>query len=94
MRPLGTILRSNQTLYHWARGFLMLLRRRRFGLTRVHPTFYLSAHSLVTRDLVAAEFSYIGPYCLVGAKVELGPYAMLGPRVSVVGDDHVFDQPH
>lgn len=71
----------------------MWWRRRRHGLRRAHPTFYLSHGCLVSPDLIAREFSYIGPACIVGAKVELGAYAMLGPRVSIVGGDHVFDVP-
>ena len=71
----------------------MAWRRWRHRLSGVHPTFYLSAGSIVCPDLIADEFSYIGPACIVGAKVELGAYAMLGPRVSIVGGDHVFDVP-
>jgi acetyltransferase-like isoleucine patch superfamily enzyme len=93
MKSLSSFLRSRQTLYQGARAFLMMLRRWRFGLTKVHPTFYLAARSVVARDLMAAEFSYIGPDCLLGAQVEIGPYAMVGPRVSIVGSDHIYDQP-
>jgi len=93
MNHLGIMIRSNRRFYDFLRGALMLWRRWRFGLRRVHSTFYLSAGSRVNRDLVAGEYSYIGPACLLGPKVELGAYAMLGPRVSVVGSDHVFDKP-
>jgi tetrahydrodipicolinate N-succinyltransferase len=72
---------------------VMWWRRRRHGLRRVHSSFYLSQGCLVSPDLIAQEFSYVGPSCIVGARVELGPYAMLGPRVSIVGGDHVFDAP-
>lgn len=71
----------------------MWWRRNRHGLLRVHSSFYLSKGCLVSPDLIAGEFSYIGPACIIGAKVELGAYAMLGPRVSIVGGDHVFDVP-
>jgi len=76
-----------------ARQILMFLRRRRHGLTRVHRTFYLAAGSRVCRDLVACEYSYVGPECRIGPQVEIGPYSMLGPRVSIVGADHRFDRP-
>ena len=63
------------------------------GLRRVHWTFYLAPGSEVSPDLVAQEFSYVGPGSILGPKVELGAYAMLGPRVAIVGGDHVYDQP-
>jgi acetyltransferase-like isoleucine patch superfamily enzyme len=90
---MTTIIRSNRWLYDFLRGVVMIWRRWRFGLRRVHPTFFLSGGSKVNRDLFAEEYSYIGPACLLGPKVELGAYAMLGPRVSVVGGDHIFDKP-
>jgi acetyltransferase-like isoleucine patch superfamily enzyme len=71
----------------------MGIRRFRFGLRHVHKSFYLAGGSTVTADLIAREFSYIGPGCFVGAGVELGAYAMLGPRSCIVGDDHIYDMP-
>jgi len=53
----------------------------------------MAAGSVVCPDLVAGEFSFIGPGCTIGPKVELGPYAMIGPRVAIVGGDHVYDRP-
>ena len=93
MNRLRTLLRSHARLYAFARAAIMAWRRWRHRLSGVHPTFYLSAGSIVCPDLIADEFSYIGPACIVGAKVELGAYAMLGPRVSIVGGDHVFEVP-
>jgi len=93
MNGLRSIVRSNAWLYDFARGALMHWRRRRFGLRAVHKTFYLSGGCQVNPDLAAEEFSYIGPGCILGPQVQLGRYTMLGPRVSVVGGDHVFDQP-
>ena len=71
----------------------MCYRRWRHGLKNVHKTFYVCAGCQVSKDLVAGEYSYIGPGCLIGAKVQLGPYVMIGPRVSIVGGDHVYDKP-
>lgn len=64
----------------------------RYGTFRVHPTAYLAKHSGISKDFIAHEHSYLGPFCLVGPKVELGAYTMVGPRVIFAGDDHVFDQ--
>ena len=71
----------------------MAVRRLRYGLDHVHPTFYMSGESRVASDLVAGEYSFIGYGCHIGPAVELGPYVMFGPRVAIVGGDHVFDLP-
>ncbi|MHC5002130.1 MAG: acyltransferase [Planctomycetota bacterium] len=90
---LRTKLRKNERLYFALRGVLMAFRRWRFGLKHVHPTFYMVGGARVRRDLVAHEYSFVNVGCRVGSNVELGPYAMLGPEVSIVGADHVFDRP-
>src|SRR5690242_7466920 len=87
------VLTCRDRLRQLARQLLMLVRRRRHGLTRVHRTFYMAAGSTVCRDLVARAYSYVGPECRLGPKVEIGAYSMLGPRVSIVGGDHRFDRP-
>lgn len=71
----------------------MIYRRRRFGLQAVHPTFYMARSCRVAKDLIAHEYSFINIGCNVGPKVQLGRYAMLGPYVNIVGNDHVTTQP-
>jgi acetyltransferase-like isoleucine patch superfamily enzyme len=93
MKSLRAFIRSNRSFYQKARGLLMCYRRSRHGLKNVHKTFYMSPGSQVSKDLVAAEYSYIGPGCFIGAKVQLGPYVMIGPRVSIVGGDHAYNKP-
>jgi len=80
-------------LWRAGRAAIMNVRRRRFGLRSVSKTFYLAGGATVSHDLIAHEFSYVGPDCLIGPGVELGRYAMLGPRVCIVGDDHNFSKP-
>jgi len=48
---------------------------------------------LVVSDLVAHEYSFLNIGCILGPKVELGRYVMLGPYVSIVGNDHVISKP-
>jgi acetyltransferase-like isoleucine patch superfamily enzyme len=48
---------------------------------------------LVSRDLIAHEYSFLNIGCIIGPKVELGRYVMLGPYVSIVGNDHVTSKP-
>jgi len=38
-------------------------------------------------------YSFINVECILNTNVELGRYVMLGPRVAIVGGDHVFDVP-
>jgi acetyltransferase-like isoleucine patch superfamily enzyme len=66
---------------------------RYYGLSNVHPTAYIALGSYISRDLVAAEYSYIGLGALIGPQVSIGAYTMLGPGVMCVGQDHRFDLP-
>jgi len=93
MRAIGRRLRLIPWIYHPVRSLIMACRHWRFGLKHVAPTFYVARDARVYSDLVAGEYSYVGPECLIGPKCQLGPYAMVGPRVSVVGTDHIFDKP-
>lgn len=87
------LVRSHPWLYDAARSVVMSYRRWKYRLKQVHKTLYVADGSAISKDLLAAEYSYIGPGCLIGPKVELGPYVMLGPRVSIVGGDHIYDKP-
>lgn len=71
----------------------MALRRRYFGLHKVHPTFYMARGCRVPKDLVAQEYSFINIGCVLDVQVELGRYAMLAPHVAIIGGDHIHDIP-
>lgn len=71
----------------------MIWRCSRWGITSAHPTAYFAANSSLSSDIVAGPYSFINMGCVIGPNVEIGAYTMLGPRVMVVGDDHVFDKP-
>lgn len=71
------------------RNKAIILRMR---LSRVAPTTYVHASSSVARDLVAADYVYIGRNCLIPPLVSIGRYTMLAPSVCLVGDDHNSDQ--
>ncbi|MBZ0173613.1 MAG: CatB-related O-acetyltransferase [Phycisphaerales bacterium] len=70
----------------------MRYRRWRKKLRNVHPTFYCSPDVVVAPDLEAGEYSHISRGGIIGPKVKIGRYVMFGPRVIVVGDDHIFDK--
>ena len=48
---------------------------------------------LVTSDLVAQEYSFLNIGCILGPKVQLGRYVMLGTARCLGGDDHVISKP-
>lgn len=79
--------------YKLARKGLMTYRRWRFGLSNVHPTFYMAHGCRVSSDLTAHEYSFVNIGCILGPNVELGRYVMLAPHVAIVGGDHVYDIP-
>jgi acetyltransferase-like isoleucine patch superfamily enzyme len=93
MKVIIKKLKAIPWVYHGGRSMLMTYRRWRCGLTHVAATFYMARDARVCSDLVADEYSYIGPDCLIGPKCRLGVYTMIGPRVSIVGGDHIFDKP-
>lgn len=76
------------------RNFLRVLRclfwRKIYRLKHVHPTFLLGGWCDIETDLVAEEYVYLGPGCLISSGVRIGRYTMLGPAVKIVGNDHVF----
>jgi len=86
-------LRSYNRLYTLYRYILMAYKRRRYRLINVHPTFFMAGKSIISKDLIAREYSFINYGCNIGPKVELGPYVMFGPCVAIVGGDHRLDLP-
>ncbi len=68
--------------------------RVRYPLKGAHPTFHMAGHStFLSDDFVAGAYSFLGRHCVVGPKVELGPYTMIAGEVAFVGGDHRYDRP-
>ena len=65
--------------------------RMRLGLKHVDPTFLAGGKSSINKDLVAGPFSYVAPGCMISSGVEIGAYTMIGPRVMILGNDHVHN---
>lgn len=93
MSAISIKLRSIPWIYHFGRRCLMAYRRWRFGLKHVHPTFYMAGGCFVTNDLIAQEHSFLNIGCMLGPKLRIGRYAMLAPRVVLVGNDHSVNKP-
>lgn len=60
-------------------------------LKYVHPTTYIHPSCHVSRDLITEEYVFLGNECWIGPMTHIGRYTLLGPRVAIVGDDHVID---
>lgn len=59
----------------------------------VHPTSYIHPSCHIARDLATEEYVFLGNECWVGPQTSIGRYTLFGPRVAIVGDDHVIDAP-
>lgn len=68
----------------------MFYLRKKHNLKHVHNTFYLGKSSSVSSDLIANEYSYIGPNGLIYPNVRIGAYTMLANNVSIIGGDHDY----
>jgi len=86
-------LRKITLIYDLARQLIMKYKRLRYGLKHVHPTFYMSGNSYISKDFIAREYSFINYECHICPKVEIGAYVMFGPKVTIVGADHRYDIP-
>lgn len=71
----------------------MIWYRYKYHLKNVDKTFYIAGPGYISSNLKAAEHSYIGPNCSIPPNVSIGKYTMLAPNVSILGGDHIFDDP-
>ncbi|MBD3652396.1 MAG: CatB-related O-acetyltransferase [Kangiella sp.] len=71
----------------------MWYKRKRYGLSSVANTFFMSGKSIISKDFKAGEYSFVAEDCRIGPKVIIGNYVMFGPKVSIVGGDHEFTIP-
>lgn len=84
------ILSASSFIRAWYRGLNMWAKRIFWGLRNISSTFYYSGWKRLPSDLVADDFSYIGPNADICPKVKIGKYALLGPNVIITGSDHEF----
>jgi acetyltransferase-like isoleucine patch superfamily enzyme len=75
------------------RGLKCLLLVKYYRLKHVDSTAYIMYGSHISRDLVAKEYTFIGEGSMIGRRVSIGAYTMLGPCVMCLGDDHRYDVP-
>ncbi|MFC2148540.1 CatB-related O-acetyltransferase [Bacteroidota bacterium] len=76
------------------RSLKMYWYRHKYRLKNVHSTFYIGGPGLISSDLVASEYVYLGPNCGIPPNVSIGKFTMLAPNVSILGGDHIFTNPN
>jgi acetyltransferase-like isoleucine patch superfamily enzyme len=87
------LLRRHERVYRLLRALRTRWRCLRYGLRHVHWTAYVAKGSTLSRDLHLGPHAYVGPGAMLCPGVSIGAYSMLGPRVTIVGRDHLFDKP-
>ncbi len=90
---IGDLVRSRPSLRRLVRRMRMAVLRRRYGLRRVHPTFYLGGRGDIARDLVTGPYCYVGRGACICPRVRLGAYVVFAHEVSIQGGDHRYDIP-
>jgi len=90
---MKSAIKKNKILVRVFRQIKMFWFRHYYGLKGTDPTFYLGGKGCISADLVSKKYSYIGPNANICPKVIIGEYTMLANNVSILGGDHVFDNP-
>jgi len=88
------LLKSTKILYLTLRKLKMQWFRYKNGLKYVSKSFYMGGNSNLSKDLVADDFSYIGPNCNIGPRVHIGKYTMFANNISIIGSDHIISNPN
>ncbi|GGH56119.1 hypothetical protein GCM10007423_64370 [Dyadobacter endophyticus] len=86
-------LKQSDSLAMLYRSYKRYLVRYVYGLKNVHPTFNIGGKSLISKDLQADAFSFVGHGCNIYPGVSLGRYTMLAHEVQILGADHNYDLP-
>lgn len=87
-------LKSHKHLFQRLRNIKAMVIHRRLGLKRVSNSCYVKTPCFrISKDLIAGEYSYIGPGANICPNVIMGNYVTLAPEVSILGGDHRYDIP-
>lgn len=65
---------------------------KRYSLKNVHQTFYIGGKGLISSDLIADAYAFVGPNCTIYPNVTIGAYTMLANNVSIIGGDHDYSK--
>jgi acetyltransferase-like isoleucine patch superfamily enzyme len=71
----------------------MYIIRYKYSLNNVSKTFYIGGKCFISNDLIADDYSFIGKGSIIYPKVSIGKYTMLANNVSIISNDHSFNDP-
>lgn len=83
-------MRLKQLMRKNYRKIKMIFLRFKYGLSNVHPTFYMSGNSNISKDFKAGAYSFVANNCTIYSGVSIGKYTMLAPEVKIIGQDHNY----
>lgn len=85
-------LKSHKYLFQRLRNIKAMLIHRKLGLKRVAISCYVKTPCFrISKDLIAGEYSYIGPGANICPNVVMGNYVTFAPEVAILGGDHRYD---
>ncbi len=86
------IISKNNFVYRLLRRAKCKFSHIRYRVKQVHNSAMISKGCDISNDLIMEAETYIGPGCLIGPNVVVKKFAIIGPNVSIVGHDHLFDK--
>lgn len=86
------IINKNSFVYRILRRTKCKFSHLRYRVKQVHYSAMISSGCDISNDLIMEAETYIGPNCLIGPNVVIKKFAIIGPYVSIVGHDHIFDK--
>lgn len=69
------------------------MNRLLLRVPEVHPSAYIHRSVRAAKDLATEPFVFVNRNCEIGPMTTIGRYSMLAKGVSIIGGDHVIDQP-
>jgi hypothetical protein len=84
---------SSPKVFQFRRNIRMFFVHRYYGLQNVHRTFYILKPLLISKDLIAGAYGFMGPNCWICPNVTIGNYVMLAHSAAILGGDHCFEKP-
>jgi len=87
------LIPRSSNLYKTLRSIRSKTIQTLLRLPHVASTAYIHRSVKAAKDLVAGPYVFVNRNCEIGPATSIGRYTMLAPGVSIVGGDHVIDEP-
>lgn len=91
LKKIKNTIKDRPFLYFYLRKMAMLMRIKVNKWYKVSSSAWIRRRQdFISQDVVIGDYSYIGNFCTIYPKVKIGRYVLLAPRVSIIGDDHLY----